>query len=316
MKPLPEIVLECGYFLNLMHLGFYGTINCRIRPKKKSTVPSIPFLDFRGASIAALGKVEIFVWFHHKTLLDSSRAFAAQKNENQEKDAQPEKITRKIVFPTSEIPRKILRRCLARSKTVGHTGKTKNKKATTAAKLNVARPKTPSKVRAVGARRLVRVKKKQKQNKERDTADTKPKTKTAQKTISQEPGLTKRRRPRTTGKQWYDQQVCYDPMHPTLPPLHMHRCGNQVCCEGGRQRDYATHKNEQRNNRTCHESCIHTIATPIYPYVHRRQAPARYMKTETRSRRDMVWQTTQQKRYWKPYKHQGKKRRKKRGGEV
>ena len=162
MKPLPEVVLECGYFLNLMHLGFYGTINCQIRPKMKSTVPSIPFLDFRGASIAALGKFEIFVWFHHKTLLDSSRAFAAEKNENQEKDAQPEKITRKIVFPTSEIPRKILRRCLARSKTVGHTGKTKNKKATTAAELNVARPKTPSKVRAVGARRLVRVKNKKK----------------------------------------------------------------------------------------------------------------------------------------------------------
>ena len=42
-------------------------------------------------------------------------------------------------------------------------------------------------------------------------------------------------------------------------------------------------------------TCIHTRTTPIYPYDHRCQAPARYMKTETRSRRNMVWKN---KRVW------------------
>ena len=43
--------------------------NSRIGPKVNSMVPSLPLLDFRGASIAALGKFEIFVGFQHKTLL-------------------------------------------------------------------------------------------------------------------------------------------------------------------------------------------------------------------------------------------------------
>ena len=32
-------------------------------------VPSIPVLDFRGASITALERFKIFVWFHNKLLL-------------------------------------------------------------------------------------------------------------------------------------------------------------------------------------------------------------------------------------------------------
>ena len=47
-------------------------------------------------------------------------------------------------------------------------------------------------------------------------------------------------RPRTKGKQWYGEQVCYEPMQPTPSRVHKHRCGNQVClsCEGGRRRDH------------------------------------------------------------------------------
>ena len=44
-------------------------INSQIGPKINSMVPSIPFSDFRGASIAVFGKFEIFVGFHHKALL-------------------------------------------------------------------------------------------------------------------------------------------------------------------------------------------------------------------------------------------------------
>ena len=51
------------------HLGFQGRKNSGIIPKMNSTVRSIPLLDFRGASIAALKKFEMFVEFHHKTLL-------------------------------------------------------------------------------------------------------------------------------------------------------------------------------------------------------------------------------------------------------
>ena len=47
----------------------YGRRNSRIGPEMISMVPSISFLDLRGASIAALGKFESFVGFHHKTLL-------------------------------------------------------------------------------------------------------------------------------------------------------------------------------------------------------------------------------------------------------
>ena len=53
----------------LLHPGFHALINSRVGPKMKSTVPSIPFLHFRGASIAALGKFQIFVGFHYKILL-------------------------------------------------------------------------------------------------------------------------------------------------------------------------------------------------------------------------------------------------------
>ena len=113
--------------------------------------------------------------------------------------------------PTSETPQKTFRRCLARSSKLGHTQNTKNKRAATTNNLNIACSKPPSKVRAIGARRLVRVKKQKnpKRGKQNKTRDTKPKTKKA--------------RPPTTGKRRYDKQVCYDPMHPTYPPLHMRR---------------------------------------------------------------------------------------------
>ena len=77
-----------------------------------------------------------------------------KKIRNQEKDAQPEGIKRKIDFPTSETPQNILRRCLARSQNLGHSQKKRNNRVATATNLSVACPKMPSKVRVLGARDL------------------------------------------------------------------------------------------------------------------------------------------------------------------
>ena len=57
--------------------------------------------------------------------------------------------------------------------------------------------------------------------------------------------------------------------------------------------------NEGDEGTTHTYTCIHTRTTPVYSYDHRCQAPARYMKTETRSRRNMVWK---EKGYGKPRK--------------
>ena len=149
-------------------------------------------------------------------------------------------------------------------------GDTKNKRVAKMKKLSVVCPKTPNKVRAIGARRLVRVQKKKRRERH------KTKTNKAQNTTR-----------RTTGKQRYDGKVCYEPMHPTPSPLHVRRGRNQVHCERGHQRYNTSHKNKHRSNSTRHKACIHTRNTLISPFLHRRQAPARYMKTETRSRRNM-----------------------------
>ena len=75
--------------------------------------------------------------------------------ENQEKDAQPEKKKREKTFsPTSETRENILRHWLARSQNLGHTQKMQNNGVATTTKLSIARPKTPSKVRVLGARDL------------------------------------------------------------------------------------------------------------------------------------------------------------------
>ena len=63
-------------------------------------------------------------------------------------------MKRKIVFSDLRNPPKNLRRCLARSQNLGHSQKKKNNRVGTAQKLSVACPKTPSKVRALGARDL------------------------------------------------------------------------------------------------------------------------------------------------------------------
>ena len=57
----------------------------------------------------------------------------------------------KSFFPTSETPKNILRGCLARLQILGHSQKTKNNRVATATQLSVACPKTPSKVRVLGA---------------------------------------------------------------------------------------------------------------------------------------------------------------------
>ena len=165
-------------------------------------------------------------------------------------------------------------------KILGHTWTTKNNGATRTAKLNVARPKPASKVGAVGARRLVSLKK----NKGRAT---KPKRENAR----VRPTHKNHARPNADGHGpllYEEKMVCETSISrgkgaaridkankpictPQPPPLHMHRRGNQVCCEGGRRRDYATHNNKQRDNHTRHEACIHTQATPICPCVHRCQ---------------------------------------------
>ena len=61
--------VKCDLLLHCCHLGLYGRKNSQISPKMNSMVPSIPCSDFRGASIATVGKFGIFVGFHHKTLL-------------------------------------------------------------------------------------------------------------------------------------------------------------------------------------------------------------------------------------------------------
>ena len=58
------------------------------------------------------------------------------------------------LFGTQKPPRKILGCCLARSQNLGHSQEKKNNRVATAKKLSVACPKTPSKVRAIGARDL------------------------------------------------------------------------------------------------------------------------------------------------------------------
>ena len=82
-----------------------------------------------------------------------------------------QKKTAKSIFPTSETPTKILRRCLARSQNLGHTQKEKNNRVATATKLSVACPKTPSKVRVLGARDLCALQ----QQRRRKEANTKNK---------------------------------------------------------------------------------------------------------------------------------------------
>ena len=61
------------------------------------------------------------------------------------------------------------------------------------------------------------------------------------------------------------RQVCYNPMHPKLPPLHMRRRTNQVCCEEGRQRDNVTRKNEQQ---TTTHVIKHAYKHEPHPYPH------------------------------------------------
>ena len=101
-----------------------------------------------------------------------------QRKKNEEKDAQPSKINREIVFSDLRNPPKHLRCCLARSSKLGHTQNTKNKRAAATKKLNIACPKPPSKVRAIGARRLVPVKKKGGETKQKERPQTKKKEST------------------------------------------------------------------------------------------------------------------------------------------
>ena len=49
-----------------VYVGFYGMINPRMCVKMISMLPSIPFSDFRGASIAALGSLRLLLGFTTK----------------------------------------------------------------------------------------------------------------------------------------------------------------------------------------------------------------------------------------------------------
>ena len=89
------------------------------------------------------------------TLVSCALKGQQKKIKNQEKNAQPEKnkAQNRFIQPQKP-PQKILRRCLARSQNLGHSQKKKNNRVATATKLSVACPKTPSKVRVLGARDL------------------------------------------------------------------------------------------------------------------------------------------------------------------
>ena len=81
------------------------------------------------------------------------RALAAEEKKNQGKDAQPEEINRKIVFSDLRNPPKKFTPLfgeVAKFRTLSK----KNNRVATAKKLSVACPKTPSSVRALGARDL------------------------------------------------------------------------------------------------------------------------------------------------------------------
>ena len=85
---------------------------------------------------------------------------STEKQKSQEEDVQPEEINGKIVCSDLRNPQKKLYATVWRCrKSIGHSHKTKNNGATTTVKLKVACPNTPSKVRAVGTRRFVGVKK-------------------------------------------------------------------------------------------------------------------------------------------------------------
>ena len=84
----------------------------------------------------------------------SSRAIAAPKKKTKKTTQTQEKLRETSFIPTSETPKKLLRRCLARFIIVGHTQKTRNTSAAKTAKLKLACPKTLSKVHAVGGRDL------------------------------------------------------------------------------------------------------------------------------------------------------------------
>ena len=193
----------------------------------------------------------------HDVNLVGCRARSQPRKKNKKKTHNQEKKKEKSFSPTSETPRQNLRRCLARSKTLGHSGETINKGTKTTAKLNVACPRTPGKVGAVGAGQLVRVEKKQTKNNSKSVI----------------PPHMNHNTPNAAdhGEKRYVNQVCYEGstpkgeqakqgmtkqpnarMHATPPPLHVHRCVNQVCYKGRAPKEEHTHDDEKRNNHMHH----------------------------------------------------------------
>ena len=100
------------------------------------------------------------------------RTRSQQRKKTKKKTQSCQKQTEKSFLPTSETPEKHLRRCLARSSKLGHAQNTKNKRAATTRTLNIVCSKPPSKVRAIGTRRLLRVKEKKRETKQNERHQT------------------------------------------------------------------------------------------------------------------------------------------------
>ena len=86
----------------------------------------------------------------HPPRLVGRRPRSQQRKKIKKKRPSQQKYFEKSRFLTSEIPHKFLRRCLARSKMIIHSQKMTNKRAAKTGKLNVACPKSLSKVHAIG----------------------------------------------------------------------------------------------------------------------------------------------------------------------
>ena len=78
---------------------------------------------------------------------------------------------------------------------------------------------------------------------------------------------TKKTRPRTAGKQWYDNQVCYGPMHPTYH-IHRYTCVDEktkYVAKEGAQGTTPHAKKRTTNHHARQKACPQTQTTTIYP---------------------------------------------------
>ena len=123
--------------------------------------------------------------------------------ENQTRLSREKKKTKKKTYrQKKQMQKSLLRHYLARSQILGHPQKNSHKRATTATKLSVVCPKTPSKVRVLGAKDPCAPRPRRRKNKNK-THTKKANTKHTETTTSRPAAETQ-------------EQVCYMPRYATL----------------------------------------------------------------------------------------------------